>query len=172
MLQIGILNYHQTTSAIMQQIELLPVISLLARNYPTWEVRLRYGLEQEMKKLLLQAKPNETGGLLIGMVNLKRRIIYITRILPAPPDSKGSPYAFVRGVRDIPERVVEIQNRSGGMLGYVGEWHTHPRGGAYLSAKDMDTVEKIRATLTGVQLPTHVLIVTSRGLYPYVFDPL
>jgi len=171
-LQIGHFNEDGQIAAVVQYIDVLPVTRLTARNDPAWEVRLRHGFETEMKVCLKRSRPNETGGLLIGMINLKRKIIYVTRVLPAPLDSKSSPYIFVRGIQDIPKQVLEIQDNTGGMLGYVGEWHTHPIGGGSLSSMDMETVNKIQRTLAGIQLPTHVLIVTPRGLYPHVFDPI
>ena len=143
---------------------------VVARNDSDWQVRLKYGLKEELKGLLKQSKPNETGGILAGLVNFKRRVIYVTRILQAPSDSKSSPYAFVRGIEDLPDEVLEIQDLTGRMLGYVGEWHTHPAGGPELSLTDKAAVAKIKKNLDLVPLPTHVMIVTSHGLYPHVFS--
>ncbi len=170
-LQISQYNDEESFHFNSQSLQVGPVTKLTARNDPEWEIRFRYGLDQEMKRLLRLAAPNETGGLLIGLVNLKRRIIYVTRVLPAPPDSKSGPFAFVRGTQDIPDRVVEIQERTGGMLGYVGEWHTHPMGGPSLSSTDMEAVAKIKRNLDSIPLPTHVTVVTGRGVYPHVFTP-
>ena len=97
-------------------LKVFPFTKLKTKNNAEWEIRLKYGIEKEMKRLLRQAAPNETGGLFIGLVNLNRRIIYVTRILQAPPDSKGSPYAFVRGIEDLPEQILSIQEKTGGSL--------------------------------------------------------
>jgi hypothetical protein len=86
-------------------IEVLPIIKQSALNDPKWQIRLQYGLDKQMKQLLNKSFPNETGGILIGLVNFNRRIIYVTRVLPAPPDSTEHPYAFIRGTKDIPEKV-------------------------------------------------------------------
>lgn len=170
-IQISQYSEEGNITTVVQQFDIPPLSIIKARNNPYWQVRLKYGLEKELKKLLRQAIPNETGGLLIGIVNFKRKIIYITRILPAPPDSKSYPYAFVRGIKDIPKKVLEIENLTGGILGYVGEWHSHPTGGPELSCKDKETVEKVKSNLDAIPLPTHVMIVTSRGLYPHIFSP-
>ena len=171
-LQISLYNEADKVPVIVEQADIRPMTTVAARNDPTWEVRLRPGHQEEMQELLHRAKPRETGGLLIGQVNFKRKIIYVTRVLPAPPDSKSSPYAFVRGVQDVPEKVCEIEGLTGGMLGYIGEWHTHPVGGPELSAKDKATVAKIQRNLAKIPLPTHVMVVTSRGLYPHIFSPI
>ncbi|MCW5750714.1 MAG: Mov34/MPN/PAD-1 family protein [Alphaproteobacteria bacterium] len=141
-----------------------------ARNDPRWQVRFAGGLVDRMRDALRQARPSETGGLMIGMVHAKRRTVYVTRLLDAPRDSEGTPMAFVRGVDDLPEAVADIERRSGGLLGYVGEWHTHPGGGPDLSITDLVAASRLKRVLDLVPLPTHIVVVTPRGVYPHVFE--
>jgi hypothetical protein len=72
---------------------------------------------------------------------------------------------------NVPEEVSKISLLSGGMIDYVGEWHTHPVGGKRLSAIDEDAVSKIKKVLDPVSRPTLVMIVTKDGLHPYIFEP-
>ena len=146
------------------------VTILTARNDPAWQVRLAAGLADRMRDALRQTRPSETGGLMIGMVHAKRRIVYVTRLLDAPRDSEGTPMAFLRGVDDLPEAVADIERRSGGLLGYVGEWHTHPAGGPDLSITDLMAAARLKRALDRVPLPTHIVVVTPRGVYPHVFE--
>ena len=169
-LQVSQYDEDGSLSNVVQHWDIPPGKLMIARNDPSWQVRLKYGLAAKMQELLRRAKPDETGGLLIGVVNSRRRIIYVARILSAPADSMSAPYAFVRGVLDVPETVSRIQELTGGMLGYVGEWHTHPMGGPDLSAQDRCAVAKIRRNLDSISLPTHVMIVTTRGFYSHVFS--
>lgn len=170
--QIGIHSDEGDFAFDTQTVKFKATDILKARNNPGWEVRLKHGLGSEMKRYLRQADPNETGGLLIGLVNIKRQIVYVTRILPAPPDSQGSPYAFKRGTQDVPEQILEIQNKTGGLLGYVGEWHTHLKGGPRLSLTDREAVNQIKRNLDKVPLPTHIMLVTKTGLYPFIFSTI
>ncbi len=123
-----------------------------------------------MKKALHRSQPKETGGILIGMVHSKRRIIYVARLLSAPKDSHRSPECFVRGIRDLPEAVADIESRTGRLLGYVGEWHTHPLGGPNLSPTDISAVATLKKDLDRVPMPTHITVVTPGGIYPHVFE--
>lgn len=43
-----------------------------------------------------------------------------------PPDSKEETDGFVRGVCGLEEVVKAAQERTGQIVGYVGEWHSHP----------------------------------------------
>jgi proteasome lid subunit RPN8/RPN11 len=55
------------------------------------------------------------------------------------------------------------------MLGYIGEWHTHPGGEPQPSLQDLSTVEKIKPNLDKVPLPALLLIVTEQRIYPYIY---
>jgi proteasome lid subunit RPN8/RPN11 len=170
-LQIGWCGDEDVVTTVVQHIDVPPFTVRVSLNDPTWQVRLRAGLVEEMQKMLVEAAANETGGILVGAANMKRRIVYVTRVLPEPPDSEGSPYAFVRGTEDVPGVVKGIEDATGGTLGYVGEWHTHPGGDRRLSKTDRKTVQTLKKTLDKVPLPTLVAVVTSDGFHPYVFAP-
>jgi integrative and conjugative element protein (TIGR02256 family) len=170
-LQVGWCGNGDGVNTVVQRIHVPPFTVHSSPNDPSWQVRLRAELVEEMKGMLRIAAPNETGGILIGAVNLNRKIVYVTRVLPEPPDSKGTPYAFVRGIEDVPGVVKEIEDATGGTLGYVGEWHTHPSGGPRLSKTDRKAVRNLKKTLDTVPLPTLVAIVTGDGFHPHVFAP-
>lgn len=146
-----------------------PVSVLRAKNDPEWEVRIKGDLERNLLAMLEKAAPAETGGLLVGFVSQKTKTVYITRALPAPPDSVGGPGRFVRGVAEVPEELHRIAERTGGVLHYVGDWHSHPGGGPGLSRTDERTAADLRRDLGGVPLPAHLLVATDGDLHPYVF---
>jgi integrative and conjugative element protein (TIGR02256 family) len=72
--------------------------------------------------------PNETGGVLIGARDTKRRIVYVVESLPSPLDSTEWPTVYIRGKQGLRRRLEEIRQITGNHLGYIGEWHSHPRG--------------------------------------------
>jgi len=82
--------------------------------------------------------PNETGGVLIGSYDMKRKRVYILDILLAPADSEERPYYFVRGCKGLKDKVREINEITGGNLKYVGEWHSHPEGCSSKPSSDDD----------------------------------
>jgi proteasome lid subunit RPN8/RPN11 len=144
-------------------------LTLDAKGGPTWQVRLSAKSQMHLQRLLVSAGRKETGGLLIGMIHRKRKTIYVTRILPPSRDSKGSPYAFRRGVKDYPEQLATIHALTGNLLGYVGEWHTHPSGKAEMSDQDTEAVTQIRSTLRSAGLPAHILIAAPGETSSFVF---
>lgn len=146
-----------------------PVLILNAKINPSWQVRIHARAIDNIKNLMKRAGRRETGGLLMGQAHKKRKVIYVTDMLPPSKDSKGTPYAFKRGVKDYPEILDRIEASTGGLIGYVGEWHTHPQGPAALSATDHQAVKSIRKHLDSAGLPTHILVFGKEEIASFVF---
>lgn len=168
-IQIVRLGADDDPVASVERLDVAPTTVLSARNDPDWQVRLVGGLSRRIAALLEEAAPAETGGLLVGLVDSKARTVYVTRTLPAPPDSVGDPGRFFRGVEKVPEKLSCIAERTGGVLHYVGDWHSHPGGGPGLSRTDEETAADLRDDLRGVPVPAQLLVATDGGLHPYVF---
>jgi proteasome lid subunit RPN8/RPN11 len=136
-----------------------------------WQIRVAARTADEMFARMRRESPRETGGLLIGRLNAAKKIVYVTRLVRAPADSRGTPYFFTRGTQRLPEALEHVERRTGGLLTYVGEWHSHPMGGSDLSDTDKEAVIKLRSILDPAGLPTLVTIVTPDGIHPHLFEP-
>ncbi|MEQ3552829.1 ThiF family adenylyltransferase [Pseudonocardia nematodicida] len=88
----------------------------------------------------------ETGGMLLGSFDDATRVISVDLATGPSPDSRLSASFFDHGVEGTQEVLDEHLARSGGLIGYVGLWHTHPEGPALPSAVD----EAAIATLTSL----------------------
>jgi integrative and conjugative element protein (TIGR02256 family) len=75
-----------------------------------------------------QKLPNETGGALIGAYDRSRKIIYVVDSISSPSDSIEWPTVYIRGIRGLQNQINKIGQLTDGMLGYLGEWHSHPAG--------------------------------------------
>lgn len=146
-----------------------PVMSLTPTNNPSWQVRIQSHVGPQIGALMKRAGKKETGGLLVGLIHKKRKIIYVTDCLPPSKDSRGTPYAFKRGRLDYPQILDSIDASTGGLIGYVGEWHTHPDGPATLSPIDIEAVKQIRKHLNPAGIPTHIMVFGKRDVQSFVF---
>jgi proteasome lid subunit RPN8/RPN11 len=169
-IQISRLGFGGAPAASVRWCSVPPVTALRAKNDPEWEVRLKGGLERDLLALLEEAAPAETGGLLVGFVSIKTKTVYVTRALPAPPDSVGGAGRFLRGAEGVSEEFTRIAERTGDVLHYVGDWHSHPAGGPGLSRTDQRAANDLRRDLGAVPLPAHLVVATDGGLHPYVFS--
>jgi len=168
-IQLNSVHSHELVDAAVRTFGIEAPVTLIARSDPSWRVRVAATAYAALRAFLAKHRWCETGGLLVGMVHKKRKTIYVTRVLPPSRDSRGSPYAFRRGIKDYPEMLDKIHGYTGNLLGYVGEWHTHPRSRAEMSDVDEQAVSQIRETLANAGLPAHIMILSQTETNSFVF---
>lgn len=129
------LNAREATIAVWRSDEDGAVVATRARPTPIvtqmfgeWTLCTDTWVRDRMTRTRAATLPNETGGVLVGVHDMRRRIVYIVDILESPPDSVEWPTLYIRGCRGLPERLRTVAERTGGMVRYVGEWHSHPHG--------------------------------------------
>jgi integrative and conjugative element protein (TIGR02256 family) len=160
-LWIGILDEYQL-GITWKCLRIEPVMVLKVRIQNPWEIRI---LPRAVNQITEEAKiwgETETGGVLVGRISLPNRRFTVSRVLEAPPDSTRSPSSFVLGVEGLKEKVLEIHDKSGGTLSYVGTWHSHPKGGK-ASSIDKNSLKRIRRLRFGA--PAVGLIWTPYGIH-------
>lgn len=166
-LYINILD--EGVRSVRTQVE--KIVEYQAANDARWRIRMPQKIAEQQHETLLQHAPNEIGGCFVGSINSVRRAIYVTGILPTPADSLQSPFAFHRGVKGTRLALQRIGERTGGQIGYVGEWHTHPSSGPELSKQDETAVTQLRTILDSSGRPTCVAVFTKNGPTFYIFEP-
>jgi integrative and conjugative element protein (TIGR02256 family) len=103
-----------------------------------WTVLIDRGLIDAARLIRREHLPRETGGILLGSIDQYRRTIALVDVMPPPSDSIGTTASFERGTQGVPEAVVEASRRTAGIVGYVGEWHSHPpRVSVNMSTEDL-----------------------------------
>jgi len=91
-----------------------------------WTVLLDDDLAAEVRSFREEALPSETGGVLVGAVDMQRRVIAVIDALRPPADSPGDATVFTRGTEGLRDRLDAVARRTGGMVRYIGEWHPTP----------------------------------------------
>ena len=140
-------------------------------NGSGWQIRFMQSVIDTMKCQMGLKMPNETGGVFIGSVNHRNRTIHVVDVITEPSDSTSNDVCFVRGISHLPEQVLEVTKKTGGQLGYIGEWHTHPFGPNQLSQTDLRTVLSFKKDfeIQQIPLPVFLTVVTPDYILPYVF---
>ncbi|MNX70082.1 thiamine biosynthesis protein ThiF [compost metagenome] len=125
-----------------------------------WDADTRAKLGDYRQKCL----PSETGGVILGYIDHKAKAIYIVDVLPAPFDSEGDATGFVRGVDGLEKRVFDVAKRTANIVGYVGEWHSHPPFTPPApSALDFTLIGKLAESLALDGHPAVMMIVGEGG---------
>lgn len=134
-----------------------------------WRLVTDIGLLARIHALRHQKLPNETGGVLLGAVDIARRIVYVADTIPSPPDSEEWPTLYIRGAAGVAAEVERVQKVTAGQLHYVGEWHSHPRHCAPLpSSDDLKVFAWITEALDPDDLPAVMMIVADEGTAAFV----
>ena len=118
------------------------------------------GVRDKMSSLRKKHLPAETGGILLGYYDFNVNAVVVVDALPAPRDSKATNGSFERGLEGVTEAVVEAGRRTASVVGYIGEWHSHPRG--YGTAPNRDDKFQLVYLALGLALeglPAVMLIV-------------
>jgi integrative and conjugative element protein (TIGR02256 family) len=133
-----------------------PLFSAVGHLRVAWDE----GLRSKIRHMREKGLPKETGGVLLGYFDMTNEAVYVVDALPAPSDSQRGSGEFIRGVEGLEAVVEEANRRTGKVVTYVGEWHTHPRGVAPLpSVWDVDLMVHLATLLHRDGLPALMLIV-------------
>ena len=112
---------------------------------------------QTMADIAQRARPNETGGTLIGYYSEDRALAHVVKALGVRRGARSSRTRFYRPPDDVDGKLAEIYRNSGGQLYYLGEWHSHPSGNLLPSATDLRTLQDL-ARSPDVATDTPILI--------------
>lgn len=129
-----------------------------------WTVYVDDGVLESIRHLRSAKLPNETGGVLIGVHDMQRQIVYIADALESPEDSVEWPTLFIRGCAELREAVETHKSATLGNLEYIGEWHSHPdRVGCAPSPDDERLFDWIAEHMVLDERPAIMLIACSEG---------
>lgn len=103
--------------------------------------------------------PTETGGILLGYVATNGEGV-VSEIIGPGPNAKHSRSGFSPDHSYQVARLEKRFNETGGLLDYLGDWHTHPDGCNQMSRRDRRTLAKIGRT-TRVRLPNPFMLILS-----------
>lgn len=124
-----------------------------------WKIYLNKRLLEEMNYLRTEKLPKETGGVLIGSIDMERKIIYLFDTIPAPIDSEEKNDSFKRGIEGVLRNFQNYQKITNNQVQYLGEWHSHPSGCSIKpSTLDTKLLAYLSKTLKKQSYPTLMCI--------------
>lgn len=72
---------------------------------------------------------------------------------------------IICGDTDVREYIEKVNKSTNGLIGYIGEWHTHPKGDASPSEKDLNTFSEVRSKISENNTPMLMSIFGSETDY-------
>ena len=164
--KICIWDHQEETGAIIPYD--IPVFHSQSIQINSWEIIWDDGFIEDAKKYRAEALPNETGGILFGIIDQKDRTITLVKARRAPENSESTPSSFGRAAYPSTDVLDECQRRTAGIVIYVGEWHSHPPSyGALPSHDDIGQLKFLTSSLQIEGMPAVMMIVakSSIGFY-------
>lgn len=151
-------TYDEQTGAIISHE--VSLSNVHTTNSNGWTIKYDSVLVEKLRQARLAALPNEVGGSLVGVTDLKARAIVIVDVLPTPPDSQCSPSHFIRGEDGQQEALEEVHRRTARVVDYLGEWHSHPDGvPVHPSLDDKNLLNTIHRKMGVEGLPALMVII-------------
>ena len=147
-------------SVCWERLDMGKTVILPGERDDGYKVRVLSCAKDEMDRFAESAHENETGGYLVGAIVPNTKTITVVACLPPPSDSRATPAEFILGVDGMKNVEAKINEKSNGLLGVIGTWHTHPMGGN-ASITDWDTYYKI---FKKRECPTLCLICAPTGI--------
>lgn len=136
----------------------------IRHTHGEWTVCTDALLQHRLAELREKKLPNETGGILLGSFDLKQKTVYVVDTIPSPPDSEEWPTLYIRGCHGLEKQVNQVTAKTDGMLEYIGEWHSHPRGcSTSPSEEDREGFTQLAKLMIADGLPAMIMIVGDGG---------
>jgi len=136
-----VINYFDKEDITQNKIFSFDVESFVELSGPNdFKIRVYEPILKKVTSFL--ADKEENAGIWIGSVNHKTNTIYIVDTF-MPQDNKRSNSEVIRGSAGVAEFVINVEQRCNSYVGYLGEWHTHPRASSCMSNIDKNTFESM-----------------------------
>ena len=145
----GNVQYHGIPSSPVRKLTVLD-----------WDVVISEALLDQIRKMRRDRLPAETGGVLLGVIDLLARRIDLVDAWPAPPGSTSTVTGFTRGTIGLRTAVESAIAKTLDQIRYVGEWHSHPRRASTCPSRiDLEQIAKLTELLAVDECPALMLIV-------------
>ena len=110
-----------------------------------------------------RSAPLETGGVLTGYWAETGDEAIVTEVVGPGPRAVHERSRFRPDTEYHEAEVARIYLASGRVHTYLGDWHTHPDGGSYLSAADLATLRRISHSHEARAPNALMLVLGNRG---------
>lgn len=108
--------------------------------------------------------PKETGGLLLGYWAAEG--VIITMVTGPGPKSKHRLSSYLPDNKFDSDQIAEIYTKTNGVTTYLGDWHSHPKGGSGLSKDDIITLFNI-SNFEPSRAKTPIMLIAAKESYDW-----
>ena len=156
------INDDSTGAITPIELTVYPVRSCMVGG---WKVCWDLHFEHTVLKERFSRLPNETGGILKGLVDHKTKSINIVDWEQEPEDSISTPATFQRGSIGQADIIKDCIDRTAGIVNHIGDWHSHPPGcDVTPSTLDNNLLTDLDDQLASSGHPALMVIIGEKGI--------
>jgi len=156
--KICIWDYQDETGGLVPYN--VPVFHSRSAQIAGWKIIWDDGFIGSARKYRAEVLPDETGGILFGIIDQKDRTVSLVKACSAPDHSKSTLSSFERAAYLSTEILDICHERTAGNVTYIGEWHSHPpSSGALPSQDDLGQLKFISSELQTEGMPALMMII-------------
>lgn len=97
-------------------------------NSNGWTIYLSKEFTAMIETFRKQKLPNETGGIILGGIDVYSKKIYLVNSILSPDDSIEKRELYIRGISGVQDQLKKLSEVTNNNIQYLGEWHSHPQG--------------------------------------------
>ncbi|WP_199527602.1 ThiF family adenylyltransferase [Pseudoalteromonas sp. bablab_jr004] len=156
--QIYVWTYNDESACL--KCDKVPVAPSKTLQVGDWEVLWDEDIESSLIEKRKNSLPDETGGVLLGFIDVKLKSISLVLAGTEPSNSISSPFEFSRGTEGVLDTLEESSKRTANIVRYIGEWHSHPKCvSSALSSLDILQLDHLSKINNTEGLPAVMLVV-------------
>lgn len=135
-----------------------------------WKIWIPKRMAIEIEKKCNTDGDREVCGILVGRFNTQNKMAFVTNAWDAPEDSIVNGQSCQRGRKGLHVKLIDNLKATGGQEGYLGEWHSHPKGITQMSARDYATSKEMAKRLKEFGIPAILVITNGMDINGYVIS--
>lgn len=139
---ISFANIEYIGQVFTDVIDLENYTSITCENDISWTVRIKSDILTEIRHNTKVAGRNETGGYLMGSIDLKYKMIYVTHNY-TPSHLYSNETNLELPISEWKNEYLKVYTSSNKVIDYIGDWHSHPTGTLKMSDTDKYTCKEV-----------------------------
>lgn len=120
----------------------------------------------------LHNRDEESGGILLGKKKTGVEAYELSQISCPQGEDKRNKYEFLRSKNSHQHIITKAWKSSGGIVNYIGEWHTHAENIPYPSKIDLKLIEQIKRDGSCYYSKIFMIIVGRNSLCVFAYTNL
>lgn len=135
---LSFVNIEYIGQVFTEKFKVPQFINIPCSNDEKWNIRMPQDIFESILLSAKKSKNRETGGYMMGNIDIKYKTIYVLHHF-IPENSRQQCTKLSLGKKGWRREYDKVVHRTGNVISYIGDWHSHPKGSLQMSMIDITT---------------------------------